>query len=426
MPLEDIVRILISVTAGISFVMWAVYLSLFFHSLNPKINLPKDYLNRVYFMVIVFSDIMVFLIGYAFELRFRYFVFSVIKYLSLSSIFFLVPLSFRFLKGFLHSHEKIILMVYFIIGLFAFLSLLGEPVGISNKVINITLAMLTITFVFELFHFYKTRNKEIIPYEIFVFLPSLTIFEALKHIFSDRFGTTMGIVIDLFVTSYLLLLGIVSVVYVIMLSLDNYRSHEKSLAYLSERMKNEEKLYRWFVILLVSLIEARDSYTRSHSERVARYSYNLAKLVYKNTYMPNFIEFSAFLHDIGKLGVRDEVLFYPGKLPNDYYEEMKKHPAIGKELLDSVGLFKDLSDIAYMHHERIDGLGYPRGLKGNEIPLYVKISSIGDSFDAMNSSRVYRNKLDVNEIIRELKEGAGKQFDKKLVEVFIKNINYII
>jgi HD-GYP domain-containing protein (c-di-GMP phosphodiesterase class II) len=285
--------------------------------------------------------------------------------------------------------------------------------------------MLIISFVFEILHFYRARTRELMPYEIYIFLPSVTIFEFLRYVLPGDLGTNLSFFVDLSVLGYLLILSVVTVIYLIVISLNNYRTYEKSISYLNERIRDEEKLYRWFVVLLVSLIEARDPYTRSHSERVARYSYNLAKFVYKNTYMPNFIELSAFLHDIGKLGVRDEVLFYPGKLSGEYYEEMKKHPTIGKELLDSVSLFKDLSSIAYMHHERIDGLGYPRGLRGKEIPLYARIASIADSFDAMNSSRVYRNRLDVSEIFRELRDGANRQFDGNLVRIFIKNINRI-
>ncbi len=423
--LSDVIKLLVAVFGGATFVCWAVYFSLFLHSLNSRSSLPEEYLNRLYFMLIVFSNILLFLIGYGFELLDGSFVFSIIKYLSLSLLFFLVPLGLRFSKGFRYSYEVGILMVYFIISVFAFFSFLRDLLSLTDRIVSVILIMLVIAFVFEVLHFYRTRTKEFFPYEIYIFLPSITIFEFLKYVLTDNLGVSLSFLVDLSVLGYLLILSIVSVVYVIVVSLNNYRTYERSIAYLNERIRDEEKLYRWFVVLLVSLIEARDPYTRSHSERVARYSYNLAKLVYRNTYMPNFIELSAFLHDIGKLGVRDEVLFYPGRLSSEYYEEMKKHPVIGKELLDSVSLFRDLSNIAYMHHERIDGLGYPRGLRGREIPVYVRISSIADSFDAMNSSRIYRGRLDMSEIFRELRDGANKQFDGDLVKIFMKNINLI-
>lgn len=425
MFLGDFIKLLVAIVGGTSFICWAIYFSIFLQSFNPKIILPKEYLNRVYFMLIVFSNIMLFIVGYGLELLDGSFIFSLIKYVSLSLFFFLVPLGIRFSKGFRYSYEVVVVLMYFIISIFVFLSFLRELLGLTNRVVNVILMMLIIGFVFEILHFYRTRTRELMPYEIYIFLPSVTIFEFLRYVLPGDLGTNLSFFVDLSVLGYLLILSVVTVIYLIVISLNNYRTYEKSISYLNERIRDEEKLYRWFVVLLVSLIEARDPYTRSHSERVARYSYNLAKFVYKNTYMPNFIELSAFLHDIGKLGVRDEVLFYPGKLSSEYYEEMKKHPTIGKELLDSVSLFKDLSNIAYMHHERFDGLGYPRGLKGKEIPLYARIASIADSFDAMNSSRVYRNRLDMGEIFRELRDRANRQFDGNLVRIFIKNINRI-
>jgi len=149
-------------------------------------------------------------------------------------------------------------------------------------------------------------------------------------------------------------------------------------------------------------------------------------LVYNNTYIPNFVEMGALLHDIGKIGVRDEVLFYPLKLSYEFMEEMKEHPKIGKELLSSVDLFKDISDIAYLHHEKLNGTGYPLGLASRDIPKWVRISTIADSFDAMNSARVYKKSMDFFEIKKELIENSGTQFDKTLVDVFLKNVNRIV
>ena len=170
---------------------------------------------------------------------------------------------------------------------------------------------------------------------------------------------------------------------------------------------------------ITNIIEAKDVYTRGHSERVANYSSKLAKALGMSDEEIQNIHNIASLHDIGKIGVHDSVLNKPGKLTDEEYAEVKEHTVVGSKILSELSLIPHLGDGARYHHEWYNGKGYPEGLKGEEIPYVARIICIADSFDAMNSKRVYRDSLSQEKIIAELEKGAGTQFDPELVPVFI-------
>ncbi|NLO39431.1 MAG: HD domain-containing protein, partial [Ruminiclostridium sp.] len=121
----------------------------------------------------------------------------------------------------------------------------------------------------------------------------------------------------------------------------------------------------------------------------------------------------------GKMGITDDILFKSEKLNVREFEEIKKHPMKGARILSVISMFKDVVPIVKCHHERIDGKGYPEGLKGNEIPYLARIVSVADAFDAMMSDRHYRSKLDLKSAINQLIEGAGTQFDAEVVKKFV-------
>ena len=125
------------------------------------------------------------------------------------------------------------------------------------------------------------------------------------------------------------------------------------------------------------------------------------------------------LHDIGKIGIPDQVLNNPGRLTDDEYEIMKSHVARGAEILKNFTLIDNVADGALYHHERYDGKGYIHGLKGEEIPLNARIIGIADAFDAMTANRVYRKKLDFGHVLEELEKGSGTQFDPGLVNIML-------
>lgn len=170
---------------------------------------------------------------------------------------------------------------------------------------------------------------------------------------------------------------------------------------------------------LVAAIEAKDPYTRGHSERVADYAIRLARASGMQDERLERLEFAALLHDLGKVGIRSSVLGKPGGLTHDEFDEIKRHPAIGARILERVPYLEDIVPAVYSHHERFDGGGYGEGLASSQVPLEARILAVADSFDAMTSRRPYRPALSHAEAVRELKLHAGDQFDPVLVDEFL-------
>jgi len=168
-------------------------------------------------------------------------------------------------------------------------------------------------------------------------------------------------------------------------------------------------------------LDAKSAYTCGHSERVAEISLAIAKVLALPESEQMRIHIGAHLHDIGKIGIPDCILNKPGKLSDIEYETMKTHPMIGYHIVSKIRVLKPMVDIVRHHHERMDGKGYPDGLKGDEISLASRIIAIADTFDAMTSQRAYRKKLSVAEAIEELQRHRGTQFDAALVDIVINN-----
>ena len=167
-------------------------------------------------------------------------------------------------------------------------------------------------------------------------------------------------------------------------------------------------------------IDGKDSYTNGHSLRVASYTKLLAKKLGENEATAQKFYNIALLHDIGKIGIPDEILNKPGKLTEDEYETIKTHTYRGFEILKRVRSQKDISDGAYYHHERFDGRGYPTKLNGAKIPWVARIISVADAFDAMSSTRPYRKRLPMEEIVEEIKKCSGTQFDPVVARAFLE------
>ncbi|HBF35323.1 TPA: hypothetical protein DDW35_12250 [Candidatus Sumerlaeota bacterium] len=174
---------------------------------------------------------------------------------------------------------------------------------------------------------------------------------------------------------------------------------------------------------LVSTIEAKDSYTRSHSQRVTEIALAIARHIGCSAEDCESITFAGSLHDIGKIGIQDSILQKNGRLDQAEYEIIKKHPVIGETIIEPLGLIEAERDIIRHHHERYDGKGYPDHLAGEEISLLARIVSIADSFDAMTSTRSYRKAQSEEYVIGELRNNAGTQFDPNLVDALIELLN---
>ena len=193
-----------------------------------------------------------------------------------------------------------------------------------------------------------------------------------------------------------------------------------------ERRHAEERqgLLLGTVAALVSAIDAKDTYTRGHSERVAWLSKSLAQTIDLDEEVVNQVHICGLVHDIGKIGIPEAILRKPGKLTDEEFSYIKTHPVIGEKILRDVPQLLEVLPGVRSHHERWDGKGYPDGLEGEATPLFGRILGIADAFDAMCSSRAYRKALIRQEVLDEIKACAGTQFDPKLAAAFLK-INFI-
>ena len=192
---------------------------------------------------------------------------------------------------------------------------------------------------------------------------------------------------------------------------------------INEKLKNTnemlEKAYLESIQTLRYTVEAKDTYTRGHSDRVSEYSVLIGKAVNLSDYDLKTLQIGGLFHDIGKIGVPDSILLKESKLTDDEYSEIKNHPSIGAHILSTATIFKDIIPIVKHHHEKYDGTGYPGRLKGDEIPFLAKIASIADSFDAMTSRRTYRDSLPIETVIDEFERCKGTQFDPELTDAFL-------
>ncbi|MHB8740973.1 MAG: HD-GYP domain-containing protein, partial [Coriobacteriia bacterium] len=169
---------------------------------------------------------------------------------------------------------------------------------------------------------------------------------------------------------------------------------------------------------LVSAIEAKDPYTRGHSERVAEYSGLIAAQMGLSRPEVETLERAALLHDVGKIGISLETLLAPRALTADETRAIRRHPSLGSDLVADVEFLGNLVDIVRHHHERLDGAGYPDGLIGDRIPLLARILAVADAYDAMTSDRAYRPGMDPTEACTELRRVAGTQLDCTVVDRF--------
>lgn len=211
---------------------------------------------------------------------------------------------------------------------------------------------------------------------------------------------------------------------------------EKDLYYLSFMAQNAanaienlalyENIYENLFATLyafVNTIEARDAYTQAHSTRVTRISIAIGKALGCCSEELDILNFAGHLHDIGKIGIRDDILLKPGRLTAEEFEKIKEHPVIGANIVEQLGFWDRERQIIKCHHERFDGAGYPEGLKGENIPFLARILSVADVYDAISSDRSYRKRMEEARILKIITEGAGSQFDPQIVDAFLKLYN---
>lgn len=192
---------------------------------------------------------------------------------------------------------------------------------------------------------------------------------------------------------------------------------------LSESNEKLEKAYLDMVQTLRYTVEAKDTYTRGHSDRVSEYSVLIGEKLGLPEDQIKTLRIGGLFHDIGKIGIPDSILLKPDKLSDDEYSQIKNHPAIGAHILGSADIFKDIIPIVKHHHEKYDGTGYPGMLKGEEIPYLARIAAVADTFDAMTSRRSYRGPIDIEHVKDEIKRCEGTQFDPQVAEAFLEILN---
>ena len=191
----------------------------------------------------------------------------------------------------------------------------------------------------------------------------------------------------------------------------------------ARKTKENEQLFLNVVSSLAGAIDAKDTYTNGHSSRVAEYSREIARRYGYSMKEQSDIYIIGLLHDVGKIGVPDSVINKPGRLNDEEFAYIKRHPVIGSQILKNIKEMPKLSIGARWHHERYDGSGYPDGLKGEEIPEEARIVAVADAYDAMSSKRSYRNIMPQEKIREEIKKGIGTQFDPRFAEIMLKMID---
>jgi putative nucleotidyltransferase with HDIG domain len=175
----------------------------------------------------------------------------------------------------------------------------------------------------------------------------------------------------------------------------------------------------------VEAIEAKDAYTRGHCERVADIATTIGTHLGLTEREVEMARMAAVLHDIGKIGIDEQVLTKKGRLTPEEYEQIKRHPGIGARIVEGIPLPREVRDAIYLHDERWDGRGYPEGRRGAEIPLLARILELADAYEAMTSSRSYRAAMPKEKAIGEVLAGKGAQFDPAIVEAFLETIDLL-
>ena len=192
---------------------------------------------------------------------------------------------------------------------------------------------------------------------------------------------------------------------------------------LEDSKEQLEQAYLDMIQTLRYTVEAKDSYTRGHSDRVSEYSVLIGEKLGLSEEQIKTLRIGGLFHDIGKIGIPDSILLKPAKLTDDEYSQIKNHPSIGAHILGNATIFKEIIPIVKHHHEKYDGNGYPSRLKGEEIPYIARIAAVVDTFDAMTSRRSYRGPIDIEHVKEEIKRCEGTQFDPQIAEVFLDILN---
>ena len=191
---------------------------------------------------------------------------------------------------------------------------------------------------------------------------------------------------------------------------------EQYIEQLKQAAEENRELFIGSIRMLAAAIDEKDPYTRGHSGRVAKYAMTIGEGLGLGAAELDRLRISALLHDVGKIGIDDRVLKKPGSLTDEEFQVMKQHPVKGANIMRSVAQLKDMLPGIELHHEQVNGKGYPHGLQGDQIPLMARIISVADTLDAITTNRPYQSAMDLEFALKRVRELAGTRFDPKVVD----------
>lgn len=286
----------------------------------------------------------------------------------------------------------------------------------------ITLLTFLIAIIIEI---YDSSNHPNPTFVLIMIASGISLFNVYQHLFLSFATVTVNTYFSPFFQRDPLNGSIHDIIHFLMYFFPNWISYfliGYIITYLIKVHSKHNKDTVDFIKTLARTIESRDFYTASHSKNVAKYSRIIAERLNYSKADCETVFVGALLHDIGKIGISDSILNKPIKLSIDEYKLIQQHPSIGHDMLKLVENFNEnkILDMILFHHERYDGLGYPKGLLGDQIPQCASIIAVADAFDAMTSNRIYRKSLDQDYAVNELSKNAGTQFDPLITAVFIK------
>lgn len=317
------------------------------------------------------------------------------------------------------KHQKLYQNIGYVVILNFIVSSILYLTKVKDYIETLPVAQLLLVFVFILIFIhlmqYIRKNKQIkSDYILLIGLFLVLVCVAIESVSVYFVATISGIFIGIGMI-ILLFTNIIRTIQKIHIIEENRHQTELEI-----EKKENKKITLQMMESLSTTIEAKDEYTRGHSRRVAQYAALIAKnMGWTNEEIQN-LKNCAYLHDIGKIGIPDQILNKPGKLTNEEFNLIKQHTTIGQDILKDITIIPHIDEVTRSHHEHYDGTGYPDGLKGNEIPIQARIIALADSYDAMNSRRIYRNALSHGRIYHEIQMNAGTQFDPEITKVFLK------
>ena len=344
---------------------------------------------------------------------------SVISVLLIMLISFLVGKS---LKAYNRSLVMFVYVMFTVIVVFIDRSTLAtEDSGLAIQFVYDINNIVSFAFILFLYFFVikalskLTDKKRYINWKLFLISPNIFIvvyftFDYYTYSFCSVDANAVAQIL-----SYIFFILFIWAFYII---INNIKATDDAI----EAQKETKTLSVEVMEALAHTIDAKDEYTRGHSVRVAKYSKMIAEKLGMSQEDCENVYYMALLHDIGKIGVPNSIINSPSKLTDEEYAIIKKHPVTGYDILAEIKSRPDLSTGARWHHDRYDGKGYPEGRAGEEIPLIARMICVADSFDAMNTNRVYRKKLTKEYILNELEKNKGKQFDPGIADIMLRLI----